>query len=89
MDLDHLSTKEVADQRDHLVELVLECEMGGTRANPPISRRTIVSASTAMLEAFEQELWPVHIVYTERKPAPLKLRAFLDWATPRLKARLA
>ncbi|MEY9879565.1 LysR family transcriptional regulator [Bradyrhizobium sp. USDA 329] len=42
-----------------------------------------------MLEEFEQALWPVHIVYAERKPAPLKLRAFLDWATPRLKARLA
>ncbi|WP_025034185.1 LysR family transcriptional regulator [Bradyrhizobium sp. DOA9] len=42
-----------------------------------------------MLEQFEQEPWPVHIVYAERKPAPLKLRAFLDWATPRLKARLA
>lgn len=42
-----------------------------------------------MLEEFEQAPWPVHIVYAERKPAPLKLRAFLDWATPRLKARLA
>lgn len=42
-----------------------------------------------MLEEFEQAPWPVHIIYAERKPAPLKLRAFLDWATPRLKARLA
>jgi DNA-binding transcriptional LysR family regulator len=41
-----------------------------------------------MLEDFEQEPWPVHIVYTERKPVPLKLRAFLNWVTPRLKARL-
>ena len=41
-----------------------------------------------MLEAFEQEPKPVHIVYTERKPMPLKLRAFLNWMTPRLKARL-
>jgi DNA-binding transcriptional LysR family regulator len=41
-----------------------------------------------MLEDFEQEPWPVHIVYAERKPVPLKLRAFLNWATPRLKARL-
>jgi hypothetical protein len=32
---------------------------------------------------------PVHIVYSPRKPVPLKLRAFLDWVTPRLKARLA
>lgn len=41
-----------------------------------------------MLEDFEQEPWPVHIVYAERKPVPLKLRAFLNWVTPRLKARL-
>ncbi|TCL71377.1 LysR family transcriptional regulator [Rhizobium sp. BK251] len=42
-----------------------------------------------MLEEFEQEPWPVHIMYTERKPVPLKLRAFLDWITPRLKTRLS
>ena len=42
-----------------------------------------------MLEEYEQEPWPVHIVYAERKPVPLKLRAFLNWVTPRLKARLA
>jgi DNA-binding transcriptional LysR family regulator len=41
-----------------------------------------------LLEEFEQEPWPVHIVYAERKPVPLKLRAFLNWVTPRLKARL-
>ncbi|WP_426538251.1 LysR family transcriptional regulator [Bradyrhizobium sp. McL0615] len=42
-----------------------------------------------MLEEYEQEPWPIHIVYAERKPVPLKLRAFLNWTTPRLKARLA
>lgn len=42
-----------------------------------------------VLDAFEPEPLPVHIVYPERKPMPLKLRAFVDWATPRLKARLA
>lgn len=46
-------------------------------------------ALVTMLEDFEPEPLPVHIVYPERKPMPLKLRAFLDWATPRLKARLA
>jgi DNA-binding transcriptional LysR family regulator len=45
-------------------------------------------ALDVMLEDFEQEPWPVHIVYAERKPVPLKLRAFLNWVTPRLKARL-
>ena len=42
-----------------------------------------------VLEAFEPEPLPVHILYSPRKPAPLKLRAFLDWMAPRLKARLA
>jgi DNA-binding transcriptional LysR family regulator len=42
-----------------------------------------------LLEEFEQAPWPVHIVYAQRKPEPLKLRAFLDWAAPRLKAQLA
>ena len=42
-----------------------------------------------VLEAFEPAPLPVHILYSPRKPAPLKLRAFLDWMIPRLKARLA
>ena len=42
-----------------------------------------------ILADFEKEPLPVHIVYTERKPTPLKLRVFLNWLTPRLKARLA
>jgi DNA-binding transcriptional LysR family regulator len=43
----------------------------------------------ALLEEFELEPLPMHIIYAERKPVPLKLRAFLNWVTPRLKARLA
>jgi DNA-binding transcriptional LysR family regulator len=42
-----------------------------------------------VLEDFEPQPFPAHIVYLERKPVPLKLRAFLNWMTPRLKARLA
>ncbi|MFZ5783725.1 MAG: LysR family transcriptional regulator [Pseudomonadota bacterium] len=42
-----------------------------------------------VLEEFEPEPLPVHILYAPRKPGPLKLRAFLNWMTPRLKARLA
>jgi DNA-binding transcriptional LysR family regulator len=40
------------------------------------------------LEEFEPEPLPVHIIYAPRKPVPLKLRAFLNWMTPRLKSRL-
>ena len=42
-----------------------------------------------VLEAFEPEPLPVHVVYAPRNPVPLKLRSFLNWVTPRLKARLA
>ena len=42
-----------------------------------------------VLDEFEPEPLPVHIMYAPRKPVPLKLRAFLNWITPRLKARLA
>ena len=41
-----------------------------------------------VLETFEPEPLPAHLVYAQRKIAPLKLRAFLNWITPRLKARL-
>jgi DNA-binding transcriptional LysR family regulator len=41
-----------------------------------------------VLEAFEPTPRPVNIVYPEQRLLPLKVRAFLDWATPRLKVRL-
>jgi DNA-binding transcriptional LysR family regulator len=46
-------------------------------------------ALVILLQDYEKDPLPVHIIYTERKPMPLKLRVFLDWLTPRLKARLA
>jgi DNA-binding transcriptional LysR family regulator len=51
-----------------------------------IARRS--GTLVVMLENFELEPLPIHIVYAGRKPMPLKLRAFLNWVTPRLKARL-
>jgi DNA-binding transcriptional LysR family regulator len=38
---------------------------------------------------FEPEPWPVHLVYAGGRLSPLKLRAFLDFAAPRLRTRLA
>lgn len=40
------------------------------------------------LEGFEPAPWPVSFVYHALGPLPQKLRAFLDFATPRLKAAL-
>lgn len=46
-------------------------------------------ALAVVLEEFEQEPLPVHAVYAQRKILPLKLRTFLNYAVPRLKARLS
>jgi DNA-binding transcriptional LysR family regulator len=46
-------------------------------------------ALVIVLAAFELPPWPVNLVFTGGGPSPLKLRAFLDFAAPRLKARLA
>src|SRR5258708_4184815 len=42
-----------------------------------------------VLEEFEPAPWPVSLVYGDQGLLPLKLRAFLDFTAPRLKARLA
>lgn len=41
-----------------------------------------------ILEAFEPPPRPVHVVYDRRNRLPLKLRAFIDFAVPRLRKRL-
>jgi DNA-binding transcriptional LysR family regulator len=41
-----------------------------------------------LLEAYEPAPWPVSLVHGGQTPLPLKLRAFLDFATPRLRARI-
>ena len=44
---------------------------------------------TTVLDAFQPATLPVNFVYTAGRFMPIKLRAFLDFAAPRLKARLA
>ena len=46
-------------------------------------------ALTLALRAFEPSPSPVSLVHAGQPLLPLKLRAFLDFATPRLKARIA
>ena len=41
-----------------------------------------------LLEDFEPEPWPVHLVYPGQGRLPIKLRALLDFAAPRLRSRL-
>jgi DNA-binding transcriptional LysR family regulator len=42
-----------------------------------------------VLEAFEPQPRPVHLVYDTQSRLPLKLRAFVDFVVPRLRERLA
>lgn len=42
-----------------------------------------------VLDQFEAEPLPISLVHTGQAPLPLKLRAFLDFVTPRLRARMA
>lgn len=44
---------------------------------------------TIVLESFEPPPPPVHLVYDKQSRLPLKLRAFVDFAVPRLRERLA
>ncbi|WP_192251498.1 LysR family transcriptional regulator [Mesorhizobium silamurunense] len=46
-------------------------------------------ALRVVLEPFEPPPWPVNLVHAGRGLLPVKLRAFLDFAAPRLKERLA
>jgi DNA-binding transcriptional LysR family regulator len=41
-----------------------------------------------LLQAFEPPPWPASLIYPSQRIVPLKLRAFLDFATPRLRERL-
>ena len=53
-----------------------------------IAHAVQVGALAVVLEKFEPGPSPVSLVYTGQRLLPLKLRAFLDFATPRLRARL-
>ncbi len=46
-------------------------------------------AARALMEAFEPGPVPVQLLFDARAPTPLKLRRFVDFAAPRLSARLA
>jgi DNA-binding transcriptional LysR family regulator len=51
-----------------------------------VSAAVAAGALRLILRSFEPEPLPVHLVYPGQSLLPLKLRAFLDFAAPRLKA---
>ena len=46
-------------------------------------------ALAVVLEGFESAPLPISLVHKGQSPLPLKLRAFLDFVMPRLRARTA
>ncbi len=73
-------------------EAAIDAAMAGTGITRVLSYQIAAAvragALTAVLQDFEPAPWPVSLVYAGHRLLPLKLRAFLDWAVPRLKARL-
>jgi DNA-binding transcriptional LysR family regulator len=53
-----------------------------------IDRAVAAGALKVVLDGYESEALPVNLVYPSQRILPLKLRAFLDFAAPRLRAIL-
>jgi DNA-binding transcriptional LysR family regulator len=56
--------------------------------SPLVAEALAAGALVTILDEFRPPALPVHLVYAAGQFLPLKVRAFLDFATPRLKARL-
>jgi DNA-binding transcriptional LysR family regulator len=54
-------------------------------AHSPVAAESLVR----VLQEFDPESWPVHLVYAPDRSPAIKMRAFLDLATPRLRKALA
>jgi DNA-binding transcriptional LysR family regulator len=54
-----------------------------------IERAVKAGKLMSVLKRFEPESLPISLVYTNQRRLPLKVRAFLDFAAPRLRARLS
>lgn len=82
--------------RSRLVVNTAEAAIDAARAGLGITRVLSYQIADALragtlaiaLRDFEPEPWPVSLVYSGGRLQPVKVRAFLDFAAPRLKARL-
>jgi DNA-binding transcriptional LysR family regulator len=53
-----------------------------------VARELQSGALVAMLDAYESQSFPVHLIYARQGLLPLKVRVFIDWMAPRLKRAL-
>ncbi len=83
--------------RSRLIVSTAEAAMDAAVAGLGLTRVLSYQAAQAQrdgrleiaLQEFEPAPWPVNLLYAGQGRLPLKLRAFLDFAAPRLKARLS
>jgi len=79
-----------------LIVSTVEAGLDAAVAGLGITRAMMYQVSTLeaerklkrILKDFELETWPVQLVHNGQQIIPLKLRAYLDFATPRLRERL-
>lgn len=73
-------------------EAAIDAAIAGLGLTRVLSYQIVAAERAGLIETvlkeYEPEPWPVHLVYLGQGLLPLKLRAFLDFAAPRLKARL-
>lgn len=74
-------------------EAAIDAAVAGTGITRVLSyqaaRAVAAGELVPVLEQFEPPAWPIHFVHVAQGALPLKMRAFLDFATPRLRAKLA
>jgi DNA-binding transcriptional LysR family regulator len=74
-------------------EAAIDAAMAGVGVTRVLSYQiadaTRAGALAVALQAFEPPPWPVSLIHAGQGLLPLKVRSFLDFAAPRLKARLS
>lgn len=74
-------------------EAAVDAAVAGTGITRVLSyqaaRAVAAGELVPVLEDFEPPAWPIHFVHVAQGALPLKMRAFLDFATPRIRAKLA
>jgi DNA-binding transcriptional LysR family regulator len=78
--------------RVNTAEAAIDAAIAGVGLARVLSYQVANAVRTGALEivlaTFEPTAWPINLVHRGEKFVPLKLRAFLDFTVPRLKARL-
>jgi DNA-binding transcriptional LysR family regulator len=89
-------SEETVTVRSRLIVNTAEAAIDAAMAGVGITRVLSYQAARAVrdgklvlaLQPFESPSWPISLVHAGQGPLPLKVRAFLDFAAPRLRAML-